>query len=58
MRKAGEIQRPKVQTSTCGGRGGRRHEEEEPAKKQKWLEWWQVPWAGIESQKAGEERTS
>lgn len=40
------------------GRGGRRHEEEEPAKKQKWLQWWQVVWAGTESQKAREERTS
>lgn len=35
------------------GRGGRGHEEEEPAKKQKWQEWWQVPWAGIESQRQG-----
>lgn len=45
-------------TVTCWRRGGRRREEEEPAKKQKWLEWWQVVWAGIESQKAKEERTS
>lgn len=35
------------------GRGGEGHEEEEPAKKQKWLEWWQVLWAGVESQRQG-----
>ena len=52
-------QKSKLQgTVTCWGRGERGHEEEEPAKMQKWLQWWQVLWAGIESQKAREKRTS
>lgn len=38
----------------CWGRGGRGNEEEEPTKKQKSLEWWQVLWAGIESQRREE----
>lgn len=40
-------------TATCWGRGGRRPEEEEPAKKQKWLEWWQVVWAGKSHRRQG-----
>lgn len=37
------------------GEVGRQHEEEEPAKKQKWLEWWQVPWTAIVTE-AGREK--
>lgn len=56
MKRRREIQRPKVQTlrhSHVWRRVGRRHEEEEPAKKQKWLEWWRVPWLETEAQRQG-----